>query len=158
MKASQVELLSIDSDMDPKVKSSSTSKHATNKRKRAAKIMLIEDELLIAESLKETLVESGYDVVGVFTKAEEAIFQFRRLDPDLVLLDVRLKGSMDGIHAANIIQHTLKDVPVIFVTAHPASAFPHLALLVKDSYIYLTKPSTAEDLVDAIRKLLGKRD
>jgi CheY-like chemotaxis protein len=66
-----------------------------------------------------------------------------------------LKGQLDGVQAARIIQDTLRPVPVVFLTAHKPEDFPHLSGLKQDSYLYLTKPYFDRDLLRAIDKVLG---
>ena len=81
------------------------------------KILVVEDEVIIAESLRRSLESSGYDVPEICATAEAAIEAARTYAPDLVLMDIRLKGEKDGIYAARIVSEGF-DVPVIFVTAY----------------------------------------
>ena len=82
-----------------------------------ARIMIVEDERILALDLAETLDELGYTVAGTASRGEEAIELARRLDPQLILMDVRLEGDIDGITAAETIRDE-HDVPVVFLTAH----------------------------------------
>jgi CheY-like chemotaxis protein len=103
-----------------------------------ARILIVEDEVIVREDLRDSLEGLGYEVVGVAVAGREAISKTQELRPDLVLMDVRLKGDMDGIEAAQSIRarYTL---PVVFLTAfadertiaRAAAACP---------YGYLTKP------------------
>lgn len=122
------------------------------------RILLVEDELLIAENMKEVIEEAGYKVVGIYPSAEDAIRNVTELKPDLIVMDVRLSGPLDGIQAARIIQQTIKAVPILFLTAHTKLKFPHLDYLNPNSYRYLNKPSTRTDLIDSIKKLLSQTD
>ena len=81
------------------------------------KILVVEDESIIAESLRRSLEASGYDVPPICSTAEAAIEAARTTAPDLVLMDIRLKGEKDGIYAARIVSEGY-DVPVIYVTAY----------------------------------------
>lgn len=78
-------------------------------------VLLVEDEVLIALSLEYDLKKAGYSVLGRASCSEDAINCFKRTDPDLVLMDIRLAGSIDGIETAEEIK-ALKDIPVIFMT------------------------------------------
>jgi len=79
--------------------------------------LIIEDEILIAEELKERLSRLGYSVVGAVDSADEGIAIATRELPDVVLVDIRLKGGKDGIQAAREIRQRV-DLPIVFVTAY----------------------------------------
>jgi CheY-like chemotaxis protein len=79
--------------------------------------LIVEDEILIAEELKERLSLLGFSVIAAVDSAEEGIAIATRERPDLVLMDVRLKGKKDGIQAAGEI-HQQVDVPVVYLTAY----------------------------------------
>lgn len=82
-----------------------------------AKLLVVEDEQLVACDLQETLTGLGYTVVDVVESAEEAIRQTERIRPDLVLMDIRLSGPMDGIEASLEIQSRFH-IPVVYLTAN----------------------------------------
>ena len=88
-------------------------------------ILIVEDESIVADDLAGKLRRLGYEVAGTTSEGDEAIALTCRLHPALVLMDISLEGSMDGIEAAEVIrcQH---DVPVIYLTAHsdPATLAP----------------------------------
>lgn len=81
------------------------------------KILIVEDERIIALRLEQTLTTMGYAVVGIAARGEEALRLAGTLQPDLILMDIVIQGEMDGIEVARQIQTTSK-VPVIFVTAY----------------------------------------
>src|SRR5262245_11396391 len=83
-------------DSPPKSINSSSAKKKPEELKRP-RILIVEDELLVAENIKEILQKGGYEVIAVISSGEEAIQEFTSLDPDLVMMDIRLAGSMDGI-------------------------------------------------------------
>ncbi len=85
------------------------------------KILIVEDSALVALEISETLKSLGYDVVGEAASGAEAIEMARDLKPDLVLMDIILKGDMDGIEAADRI-YSSYDIPVIYLTAHSDEA------------------------------------
>ena len=84
---------------------------------RGARVLVVEDDGVLALDLAETLDDLGYTVAGTATRGEEAIDLARRLHPNLILMDVGLAGDIDGIAAAEAIRDE-HDVPVVFLTAH----------------------------------------
>ena len=82
-----------------------------------AKILITEDEFIVALDLQSRLHNLGYEVVGIASSGDDAILQVQDKQPDLVLMDIMLYGGMDGIDASNHIRE-LCDVPVIFLTAN----------------------------------------
>lgn len=120
---------------------------------RKCQILIVEDERLIAETLKEILEEHGHSIVGIKASAEETIDLFHTVNPDLLIIDIRLKGAIDGIQTALIVHQTIKKVPIIFLTAFSKEHFPHLATLDPSLFVYLTKPYTEADLLAAVQKL-----
>ena len=84
---------------------------------KKAKIMIVEDEFIILEEMKSILENLGYDVTATTASAEKAIDLLNHKEPDLVLMDIRLKGKMDGIEAAQIIRSQY-EIPVVFSTAY----------------------------------------
>jgi len=81
------------------------------------KILIVEDEILIRAHLSDIVESCGCTIVGETPRGEEAVIMARDLKPDLVLMDIRLKGKMDGIEAAKII-NAGRTVPVAFVSAY----------------------------------------
>jgi CheY-like chemotaxis protein len=80
-------------------------------------IMIVEDERIAAEDIRRRLVSWGYAVTAVVATGEEAILSAARFHPDLVLMDIHLRGAMDGVEAAERIQKNAS-VPVIYASAH----------------------------------------
>jgi CheY-like chemotaxis protein len=80
-------------------------------------ILIVEDEIIIAADLKGRLENLGYNIVGVSATGNDAIRKTGETHPDLVLMDIMLKGDMDGIDTAQKIRD-LYDVPVIYLTAY----------------------------------------
>ena len=79
--------------------------------------LIVEDEILIAEELRERLSRLGFSVIDTVDSADEGIAIATREQPDLVLMDIRLKGKKDGIQAAHEIRQ-LVDVPIVYLTAY----------------------------------------
>ncbi|HMG24630.1 MAG TPA: response regulator [Kofleriaceae bacterium] len=83
----------------------------------ARSILIVEDEQIFAEDLQDSLTEMGYDAFAIAATAEEAIEQVTERCPDIVLMDIRIKGSRDGIETAALLRRSF-DVPVVYLTAH----------------------------------------
>jgi DNA-binding LytR/AlgR family response regulator len=83
---------------------------------QSLKILIIEDEVLVAQDLSNLLTDWGYRVVDCCKTGEEAVESFKLHEPDLVLADVQLKGVIDGVETVRQINE-IKRVPVIFITA-----------------------------------------
>ena len=115
-----------------------------------AKVLIVEDEILIVEDLRLLLQRMGYQVVGTAASGAEAIRKADRLHPDLVLMDVQLQGSMDGVETAQRIRCTA-DVAIIYVTAY-ASVLASLEL--HDRCTRLAKPFSPLQLQSAIDAVL----
>jgi diguanylate cyclase (GGDEF)-like protein/PAS domain S-box-containing protein len=107
-------------------------------------ILIVEDESLIARDIKLSLEGLGYGVIDIASSGEEAIEKTRDLNPGLILMDIMLKGDIDGIEAAKIIYRDY-DVPVVFLTAHSNDSILARA---KDAnpYGYLLKPFKEKEL------------
>jgi CheY-like chemotaxis protein len=122
---------------------------------RSPRILIAEDERLVAEDLKEILENAGNVVAGIFSSGEEVLQNFNESNPDLILMDIRLKGSLDGIQTALTIHNSMKVIPIIFVTAHARDQYPELNSLQSSTFLYVTKPFRNETLLRNVKKLLG---
>ena len=80
------------------------------------KIMIVDDEAVIALRLQQRLSEMGYEVIGISHSGEESLEKARSLRPDLILMDIMIPGGLDGITVAEIVKTEL-DIPVVFLTA-----------------------------------------
>ncbi|UUX91754.1 response regulator [Methanoplanus endosymbiosus] len=118
------------------------------------KIFVVEDEMIVAMAIKKSLKNLGYDVVGHTTRGEDAILKAGELRPDLILMDIRLKGEMDGVDAAKRIK-SLYDVPVIFLTAHSDIDTMQRAIKAEPAG-YLVKPFNERELHTNIEMTLYK--
>ena len=119
-----------------------------------ARILVVEDDGVLALHLADTLDDLGYTVAGTATRGEEAIDLARRLHPQLILMDVGLAGNIDGITAAEAIRDE-HDIPVVFLTAHDDDDTLHRATH-SDASAYLVKPFKAPDLRCVIEIALHK--
>ncbi|NLV28157.1 MAG: response regulator [Methanomicrobiales archaeon] len=121
---------------------------------QGSKILIVEDEMIISMEIKQKLKEMGYDVVAQAITGESAIQKAGEKKPDLVLMDIRLKGEMDGITAAKRIIE-LYNIPIIFLTAHSDKATLERAIAVSPSG-YLLKPFKERELMTNIEMSLHK--
>ncbi len=120
------------------------------------RILVVEDERLIAHNLKKILEQTGYEVPASVAYAEEAVELAANGGLDLVLMDVRLKGKMDGIEAAEIIVGRYH-IPVVFLTSYTDESNLKRAAATH-SYGYLLKPFQAKPLQIAIEMALSKHE
>jgi PAS domain S-box-containing protein len=121
-----------------------------------ARILIVEDEAIVARSTANGLTRLGYDVVGIASMGEEAIQQAMETQPDLVLMDIRLRGSMDGIEAAAQIRQRL-DVPVVYLSAHADEATLRKAKITAPLG-YLIKPFQIGELNSTIEVALYRHE
>ncbi len=117
-----------------------------------AQILVVEDEFVIAMELEDRLKGLGYDVLAVVDSGEKAIQKASKLRPDLVLMDIMLKGEMDGVEAADQIQ-TRFDIPVIYLTAYASEHILQRAKITAPLG-YLIKPFEEKSLHTTIEMAL----
>lgn len=121
---------------------------------QGSKILVVEDEMIISMEIKQKLHAMGYIVTGQAITGESAIQKAGETQPDIILMDIRLKGDMDGISAAKRIME-LYDLPIIFLTAHSDKATLERAIAVSPSG-YLLKPFKERELMTNIEMSLHK--
>jgi PAS domain S-box-containing protein len=117
-------------------------------------ILIVEDEAIVAEDLAGTLLRLGYEVAGIVSEGEEAVVLTCRLRPQLVLMDISLKGAVDGIEAARAIRRR-HDVPVIYLTAHSDPATLARAKIT-EPFGYVLKPFDERELATQIELAVYK--
>jgi PAS domain S-box-containing protein len=119
-----------------------------------AKILIVEDELVIALSIKKSLEKLGFEVIDLITSAEGAVDKALEQKPDLILMDIILSGTMDGIEAARRIRKE-SDIPIIYLSANADSATVERA---RDTlpYGYLNKPINERDLLTNVDSSIYK--
>ena len=118
------------------------------------KIMVVEDEAMIAEDIKRTLEEMDYEVVAICSSGEEAVSMAINKKPELLIMDIMLEGKISGIEAVKRI-HNHKEIPVIFLTAYADDATIKSASETAP-YFYLVKPFNETDLKAAIQITMVK--
>ena len=117
-----------------------------------AKILIVEDESIVAFNIQNRLKGLGYAVVAVSPSGESAIQLAAQHHPDLVLMDIRLKGSIDGIEAAAQIRSRFQ-IPVVYLTAYTDEETLNRAKLTQP-YGYILKPFESRDLCTTIEVAL----
>jgi PAS domain S-box-containing protein len=118
------------------------------------KILIVEDEPIVALDLKQEVEQLGYEVVGVAESAEEALAAAEMSQPDLALLDIRIVGALDGIQTSKMLRKWY-GVAGIFLTSHSDEATVSRAAL-ELPYGYLTKPFQSGELKATLRTALHK--
>jgi len=117
-------------------------------------VLIVEDEAIVAEDLGGKLRRLGYTVAGTTDLGERALALTKELRPNLVLMDIRLAGAMDGVQAADIIRQEC-DVPVVFLTASSDRTTLNRAKRT-DPFGYLLKPFEERDLHTQIEMAIHK--
>lgn len=121
-----------------------------------ARIFLVEDEVIVAEVLKMNLERSGYEIAGHEIYGEAVVESVARAKPNLILMDIRLKGKMDGIAAAIQVRERF-DIPIVYLTAYGDAETVQRAKQTAP-YGYLIKPFEIETLRSTIETSLYKHD
>ncbi len=120
----------------------------------ASRVLIVEDERIVAEEVARSLVSLGYQIAGVVHSGEEAVRQAEETSPDIVLMDIVLEGSMDGIEAADLIRSRV-NIPIIYLTAYADTGSVGRAKLT-EPYGYLIKPFSQQELLSTIELALYK--
>ncbi|SNQ60118.1 response regulator [Candidatus Methanoperedens nitratireducens] len=118
------------------------------------KIMIVEDESIVAEDIRRTLIKLGYAVPAVASSGEVAIKKAGEHVPDLILMDIMLKGGMDGIETAKQIRSRF-NIPVVFLTAYSDEKILERAKLT-EPFGYIIKPFKERELKMNIEVALYK--
>ncbi|MCD4807430.1 MAG: response regulator [Methanococcoides sp.] len=119
---------------------------------KSKKIVVVEVESIVGMMIKLKLEKMGYSVTGFASSGKDAISMVDAFHPDLILMDIRLKGGMDGIETAMKIRESY-NIPIIFLTADSSRETRERASLVGHQF-YLTKPFMDEDLGYVVHSVL----
>ena len=120
------------------------------------RLMVVDDEAIITTQLEDRLQSMKYDVVGTASSAEESVSLARELWPDIILMDIVMKGELDGIEAAEIIKNEM-DIPVIFLTGYTSDNYIERAKKVAP-FGYIVKPFREDDVRANIEIALYRKD
>lgn len=117
-------------------------------------IMVVEDDMIIAADISMQLTQLGYNVSAILPKGEDALAQLQHSQPDIILMDVGLKGDLDGVDTAQEILSNY-DIPVIFLTAN---SDPETFRRAKHTrpFAFITKPFEAIDLERSLELLVSR--
>ncbi|HSN48469.1 MAG TPA: response regulator [Flavobacterium sp.] len=118
----------------------------------SATILIVEDEMIIAANISLQLTHLGYDVTGIIPRAEEVLPQIRQQVPNIILMDINLKGDLDGIEVGQIVQEEYK-IPIIYLTANSDEENFNRAKTT-NPYGFISKPFKKIDLQRAIELTL----
>ena len=121
---------------------------------RNANIVIVEDESIVALDIKNRLHRLGYTVLSIASTGEMAVKIVSQLQPDIVLMDIQLKGNIDGIEAATMIRAQF-DIPIVYLTAYADELTLQRAKLT-ETYGYLLKPFEERELSATIETALYK--
>jgi PAS domain S-box-containing protein len=118
------------------------------------RILVVEDESIVAKDIQKTLEKLGYEVPATASSAASAYEKLEQIEPDLVFLDIKLKGEEDGIHIAGHIKEKY-NIPVIFLTSYVDQETLDRAK-VTEPYGYIVKPFNESDLKTTVEMALFK--
>lgn len=117
---------------------------------RDTRVLIVEDEIVVASDIKLRLEAMGYGVMGIVNNGRDAITHANEHYPDVILMDITLKGKMTGLEAAREISRET-DIPVIFITAHTDRPTLDSARETSSHGIF-TKPFSDDELMAAIQQ------
>lgn len=121
-----------------------------------ARILVVEDETVVAKDLSLRLKDLGYDVAGMAYTGKEALKEVEETKPDLILMDIMLKGDIDGIETAALVKERF-DIPVIYLTAYSDDETIERAKLT-GPFGYILKPFEERELRSNIEIALYKHE
>ncbi|MBI5249579.1 MAG: PAS domain S-box protein [Desulfomonile tiedjei] len=121
---------------------------------KASRILIVEDELILADDIAHLLKSWGHEVVSIVSSGEEAIRKADETCPDLVLMDIVLEGQMDGIEAAGYIKSQV-EAAIVYLTAHSKKDLFERAKIT-EPFGYLSKPVSPEELEGTVEMALYK--
>ena len=121
-----------------------------------AKVLIVEDNNIVVMELRDRLQDLGYAVAAAASYGEEAIEEAEKTHPDLVLMNIRLKGDIDGIEAAREIRDRLH-IPVVYLTALSDKDTLQRAKMT-EPYGYILKPFDEKELHSTIEMALRKHE
>lgn len=120
----------------------------------STKIYIVEDEPIIAETIQTALSKEGYEIAGMSDNAKEALFDIEQLQPDIILLDINLEGTIDGIELAGFIRKKFA-IPFIFLTSYSDDQTLE-RVKEQDPAGYIVKPFNERNLKTSIELALHK--
>lgn len=122
---------------------------------KPTRILIVEDEMIIGANISLQLTSLGYEVSGIVPRGEEALVHIRQNKPDIILLDIQLKGNLDGIQTAQLMQKDF-DIPIIYLTANADDANFNRAKST-NPHAFISKPFKKLDLKHAIELVVNRQ-
>lgn len=118
---------------------------------KSIRFLVVEDEVIIAMCLEMELKQAGYTVLRRVVSGEEAVIAAKQYHPDVILMDIRLAGTLDGIEAARQIRAE-SSIPILFMTGYPDHAVLERAKQ-QNPLAVLSKPILIQDIQSAIASI-----
>jgi|SRR5690554_177923 len=118
------------------------------------KVLIVEDEILVAEDIAGDLIEDGFEITSIAISSNEALESIEKNPPHIVLMDINIKGEIDGIETAETINQGFR-IPIIYITSNTSSQFISRAIKTGPHAI-ITKPYNYKDIVIAIELAFDK--
>jgi len=118
-------------------------------------IVIVEDELIAAEYLKEILIQNGFNVLDIIDNGKDAIKEIPTLQPDIVLMDIMLKDNISGSEVSLHLKQYVPKTAIIFLTAYADSEMVDYAIK-SNSYGYLMKPYNENEIVNTLRVVAAR--
>lgn len=115
---------------------------------RKVRILIVEDDMIIAANISLQLTRLGYEVIGIESRGEEAVSHACRNPPDIILMDINLKGAINGIEAAHAIRRQ-REIPIVYLTANNDEATFSKAKETQP-HAFISKPFSALNLQRSI--------
>jgi len=114
------------------------------------KIIIVEDELIAAEYLKEILLSHNFDVIDIIDNSKDALSKIPLLQPDIVLMDIMIKGNLSGSEVALRLKQDAKDTAIIFLTAYADEEMLEYAMQ-SNCFGYLMKPYNETEIINTLK-------
>ena len=118
------------------------------------KILIVEDEMIIAANISLQLINLGYQITGTIPRGEEVIDHIEQNSPDIILMDINLKGNLDGIEIVHLIQKN-NNTPIIYLTANADETTFNRAKQT-NPYAFISKPFKKIDLQHTIELTINR--
>jgi two-component SAPR family response regulator len=119
------------------------------------KILIVEDELIIAQDIKSNLIAEKHHVTGIVSSCQEALASIDKNKPDVIFMDIGLKGEIDGIQTAKIIFEKY-NIRVIFLTSF-FQKIPEVAHTIQP-YAFIIKPVVQEEIIQTLKKINDEKN
>ena len=128
----------------------------TNLFKMTIKVLIVEDEVLVAEEIAADLEDYGFEITEIVISSEECLSALKNNTPNIILMDINIQGEKDGIETAKIV-HQNNNIPIIYLTANTDSKTLKRALESSPN-AFISKPYSKKDLYSAIEIACNKHN